>query len=98
MTTPVRVLVFGETPGADRVAEAALRCAGWIAVVAARPDTPDLAPAIGGGAWDVAVVCDAAACRGETCAFLRAIRLTPGGDVPVIVVLPDGRERRARPT
>ncbi len=85
MTTPIRVLVFGETPGADRVAEA-VRCAGWIPILAPGSDFTDIASAIGGRAGDVAVVWRSRV-TGKNAAFLRTSRLTDG-DIPVIVVVP----------
>jgi hypothetical protein len=54
MTTPVRALVFGEAPAAERVT-AELREAGWAPAVTAISNTVDAASAIASGAWDVTI-------------------------------------------
>ena len=87
MTAPVRVLVFGEAFSAARV-EAALHPSNWACVTAALPGTGDETPALGTG--DVAVLCQSVHAAVETCR--RVVRLLDdAGDVPLIVVLPDGQ-------
>ena len=89
MTSPVRVLVFGDPHSAGRV-EAALRPSGWVCVVTALPGTGEGAPALEIGACEIAIVCHSADVAVETCRSLLRLLDAAGGDVPVIAVLPAG--------
>jgi two-component system, cell cycle sensor histidine kinase and response regulator CckA len=94
MTTPVRALVFGEAPAAERVT-AELREAGWAPAVTAISNTVDAASAIASGAWDVAIAWDSGTVHaGAARDLLRSIDAA-GQDVPVIVVVPGNEAGRA---
>src|SRR5918993_1328909 len=86
MTPPVRVLVFGEASSVGRV-EAALPPANWACVTAALPGTGRETSALETG--EIAVLCQSAHLALETCRSLGPF-LDDAGDLPLIVVLPDG--------
>src|SRR5215212_3644070 len=92
--TALRVLVFGDTAGAHRVA-ATLREAGRAPVISSLCDIAEAAAALASGGWDIAIVWQSAAVAADAARNLLALLEAADRDVPLVIVLPAAETDRA---
>jgi two-component system, cell cycle sensor histidine kinase and response regulator CckA len=92
--TALRVLVFGDTAAARRVA-AALRQAGRAPVISSLCDTAEGAAALASGGWDIAIVWESAAVAADAARNLLSLLEAADRDVPLVIVLPAAEADRA---